>query len=243
MNLSIFFPAYNEESNIENTVRQALAVVRELEQVERFEMIIVDDGSTDRTGEIAGSLASEIPEVKVIYHKKNRGYGAALKTGFYESQYEWLVFTDSDGQFDFSEVGKFLERRNEGDLIIGYRIRRVDPFLRKVNALLWGLLPRLFFGLKVCDLNCGFKLIRKRVIGEIEPLESDGAFITAELLIKAKKRGFKISEVGVRHFPRTAGSQTGANIRVILKAFKDLLSLWRKLRANSPTLRVGKTKP
>ena len=229
MNLSIFFPAFNEQLNIESTVQKALDVAKGVKEIGKFEIIVVDDGSIDCTGEVAERLALEIPEVRVVHHERNRGYGAALKTGFYNSRYEWIVFADSDGQFDFSEVKKFLAKRNEGDLIIGYRIKRADPFFRKINAVLWGLLPRIFFGLRVRDLDCGFKLVKKRVIEEIEPLESDGAFVTTELLVKAKKRGFIISEVGVHHFPRSYGLQTGANIRVIFKAFKGLLSLWKKL--------------
>ena len=246
MNLSIFFPAYNEEKNIEATVRKALDVARDIEEVEKFEIIIVDDGSTDKTGEIADRLASEIPEVRVVHHQPNRGYGGALKTGLYESQYEWIVFTDSDGQFDFGEVTKFIEKTQRTshpagnspesdsfpcrpDLILGYRLRRADPLVRKLNSKLWGLLVRLLFGLKVQDRACGFKMIRKKVVETISHIESDGAFAEDELLIKAKQTGFRFTEVGVHHFPRKYGSQTGANIGVILKAFKDLFALWRKL--------------
>lgn len=255
MHLSIFFPAYNEEANIENTVRAALNVIRGLKEVEKFEIIIVNDGSVDDTGPITNRLSEEITEVKAIHHQKNRGYGGALKTGLYESQHEWIVFTDSDGQFDFSEVTKFIEKAQEKhhptrsargetfevgsektskvgesiDLILGYRLHRADPLPRKINSKLWGIMVRLLFGLKVQDRACGFKMIHKKVIETISHIESDGAFAEDELLIKAKQAGFEFAEVGVHHFPREHGSQTGANLKVIFKAFVDLFALWKKL--------------
>lgn len=143
MKLSVFFPAYNEGANIEKTVRQALAVARDLSEISEFEIIIVDDGSTDRTGEIADRLAADITEVRTVHHKPNRGYGGALKTGFANARFEWVCFTDSDGQFDFSEIKKFLAKKDEADLVLGYRLSRADSFLRRLYTWGWVLLPRL----------------------------------------------------------------------------------------------------
>jgi len=232
MNLSIFFPAYNEEGNIEKTVRGALKVLRGLDSIMEFEILIVDDGSTDRTGEIADRLATESPEVRAIHHSQNRGYGGALKTGLYSAQFEWIVFTDSDGQFDFSEVTEFIKLAEGGDapdLILGYRLDRADSLVRKLNSRLWAVLVRLLFGLRVRDRACGFKMIRRTVVEGIAPLESDGAVAEDELLIRAKRAGFTFAEVGVHHYPRAAGEPTGADPRVILRAFREIFSLWRHL--------------
>ncbi|MGB9706554.1 MAG: glycosyltransferase family 2 protein, partial [Microgenomates group bacterium] len=154
------------------------------------------------------------------------------KSGFYNSQYEWIAFTDADGQFDFSEITKFFEKQMQtnADLVIGYYLKRAVPFYRIWGSKLWELAVFLLFGLKVRDIDCGFKLLRKEVIDEIPRLEAErGPFISSELLIKAKKKGFKIVEVGVHHYPRKAGKATGASLKVILSGFKDLIRLKRKL--------------
>ncbi len=230
MNLPVFFPAYNEEKNIETTVRKALKAVRGLEEVENFEVIVVDDGSSDRTGEIADRLASEIPEVRVVHHKPNRGYGGALKTGFASSKFEWVAFADSDGQFDFGEIKEFLAKKDEADLVLGYRLGRADSLLRRLYTWGWYLLPRILFGLSVRDYSCGFKLIRKEVFDAVQPLVGEEKVTQIEMLVKAKRKGFRFAEVGAHHYPRTAGTQTGANLKVILKSLKDLLTLWRQLK-------------
>jgi len=228
--LSVFFPAYNEEKNIENTVTKAKSVLEEI--ADKWELIIVNDGSSDRTGEISEDLAKEDPRIRLITHPPNRGYGASLKSGFHNSRYPWIAFTDSDGQFDFSEIAKFIEtqRETKADLVIGYYLKRQVPFYRKVNTFVWELFVFLLFGLKVKDIDCGFKLVSKKVIDKIPKLESErGAFISSEFLIKAKKSGFKMVEIGAHHFPATRRG-TGANLNVIVKSFVDLFKLWKKLR-------------
>lgn len=229
--LSVFFPAYNEEKNIEATVRKAKDVL--LKIADKWEIIIVDDGSKDNTGKIGDALAKEDERIKVIHHSPNKGYGASLKSGFYSSKYSWIAFTDADGQFDFSEITKFIEKQEEtgADLVIGYYLSRQVPFYRKVNTFFWQLVVFALFGLKVRDIDCGFKLISKKVIEGIPHLESErGAFISSEFLIKANKKDFKIVEIGVHHYPRKAGKGTGANLDVIIKSFVDLFKLWKKLR-------------
>ena len=227
MKVSIFFPAYNEEGNIEKVVRRAVEVAERL--FENFEVLVINDGSTDRTGEIADGLSAKNPRIRVIHHSQNRGYGGALKSGLYNARYDWVCYTDADGQFDFSEITKFLPHTKEADLIIGFRQKRFDTLARTINSKLWGLLVFLLFGLRVKDRACGFKLIKKKVMETIPKLESDGAVTEDELLIKAKRAGFKFAEVGVSHYPRRAGRQTGANPKVILTAFKEIFKLWRKL--------------
>jgi len=230
MKLSVFFPAFNEEQSIETTVRRALGILRGLGKVEEFEIIVVNDGSTDRTGEIADRLASKISEVRAVHHQANRGYGGALKTGFKEAQFKWIAFTDSDGQFDFSEVTKFLDKTDEADLVLGYRLGRADSTLRCLCTWGWSLLARIIFGLSVRDYSCGFKLIKREVFEAVQPLVGEEKVTQIELLVKARRKGFKFAEIGVHHYPRLAGIQTGANSHVVLKSFHDLLALWRRLR-------------
>ena len=229
--LSVFFPTYNEEGTIRTTVENARKVL--LRIAEKWEITIVNDGSSDRTGEIAGRLSEKDKRIRVIDHAPNRGYGAALKSGFYNSQYSWIAFTDSDGQFDFSEVTIFIEKQREtgADLVIGYYKKRRVSFFKILTSRLWELTVFALFGLKARDIDCGFKLISKKVIDTIPKLESErGAFISSELLIKARRGGFKIVEIPVTHYPRIRGKGTGRKLNVIIKSFVDLLKLWKKLR-------------
>jgi len=199
-----------------------------------YEIIIVDDGSKDKTGEIADKLASENRKIKVVHHSPNRGYGAALKSGMYAARFPWVVLIDADGQFDFTEITKFFKRQKEtdADIVAGYYLKRGVPFYRILGSkLAWELPVFLIFKLKMRDIDCGFKLIRKSVIDKIPHLESErGPFITTEFLVKAQKAGFKIVEIGVHHYPDLAGGSTGASLKVILSAYKDLFRFWKKLR-------------
>lgn len=229
--LSVFLPTFNEEGNIEKTVRNAKIV---LEKVAcNWEIIIINDGSIDKTEEIATRLANEDKRIRVISHKENNGYGASLKSGFYNAKYPWIAFTDSDGQFDFSEILEFIEKQKEtnADLVIGYYKKRQVSKFKIITSRMWELAVMILFGLHVHDIDCGFKLVSKEVIDKIPKLESErGAFISSEFLIKAKKDGFKIVEIPVTHYPRTKGKGTGRNLSVIVKSFVDLFKLWKKLK-------------
>lgn len=229
--ISVFFPVFNEKDSLTETVNKAIGVLIKI--ADKWEIIIVNDGSKDGTLEIANKLSKEDKRIKVINHEENRGYGAAFKSGFYNSQYPWIAFTDADGQFDFSEISQFIEkqRQTNADLVIGYYLKRRVSFYRKINTFFWQVLVLILFGLKVRDIDCGFKLVSKKVIDRIPKLESErGAFISSEFLIKARKEGFKIVEIGIHHYPRIKGSGTGANLNVIIKSFVDLFRLWKKLR-------------
>lgn len=229
--LSLFFPAYNEEGNIKKTVLKAVPVIKKV--AKKWEIIIVNDGSKDKTKSIAEELAKKDKHIRVVDHKVNRGYGAAIKSGLYGSKYKWIVFTDSDGQFDLSEVGKFIEtqKKTKADLVIGYYKKRQVSSFKILTSKMWELVVFVLFGLKVRDIDCGFKLISKKVVDAVPGLEAErGAFISSEFLIKAKKKGFKIVEIPVRHYPRKTGSGTGRNLNVIIESFKDLFNLWLKLR-------------
>lgn len=229
--LSVFFPAYNEEGNAKASILNAKKVLEKT--VKTWEIIVVNDGSKDRTKEIAENLSKKDKRIRVISHEQNRGYGAAFKSGLYNSKYDWITFTDIDGQFDFSEIESFITKQEEtsADLVIGYyKKRRVSKF-KIITSRMWEFVVNVLFGLHVKDIDCGFKLISKKVIDTVPKLESErGAFISSEFLIKAKKAGFKIVEIPVTHYPRTTGKGTGRDIAVIIKSFVDLFRLWRKLR-------------
>lgn len=229
--LSVFFPAYNEEINIKQTVEKAARILPYIAR--QWEILVIDDGSTDQTPGIVKSLITNEKRIRLISHCPNRGYGAALKIGLNSSLYDLIAFTDADGQFDFSEITKFLETKEKtgADLVIGYYLSRKVSFYRILGSkLLWEPIIFLLFGLRVRDIDCGFKLIDKKVVDKIRDLESErGPFISSELLIKAKKAGFQIQEVGVHHYPRQAGRATGSNFKVILYGFRDLFKLWWKI--------------
>ncbi len=226
--ISVFFPAYNEEENLEKTVLDARKVLQKV--AERWEIIIVNDGSKDDTLKVAQGLKGKDGKIRIVDHKANKGYGGALKSGFKAAKYKWVAFADSDGQFKFSEITKLIEKIDEADLVLGYRISRADSVFRKLFTFAWALFPRIILGMKVKDYSCGFKLIKKKVFNDIQPLVGEEKVTQIEMLVKAQRMGFKFAEVGVHHYPRKHGSQTGANIKVVLKSISDLIELWKKLR-------------
>ncbi len=224
--ISAFFPAYNEEANIGALCLKTAAVLAKL--CSRYEVIAVNDGSKDRTAAVVEGLHKKKPQIRVVSHKVNSGYGAAVKTGFASAKMDWIFFTDGDGQFDVGEIARLLPLARDHDLVVGYRIKRADPAHRKLNAWAWGTLVRALFGLKgVRDIDCAFKLMRRDVFKKFK-LETTGAMISTELLVKAQKNGFRIVELGVHHYPRTAGVQTGAKLAVIARAFKELFRYYFK---------------
>lgn len=224
MRISCFFPMYNEEGNIESVVRQAVAVLEK--RTEEFEIIIVNDGSADRTRELAEKLARADRRIRVVNHPKNLGYGAALKSGFTACRYEIIFQADGDNQFDLAEIDRLLPFIKENDFVIGYRVERKDPFYRKAEANLYRFLLALLFGLNLKDANCAFKLFKKNIMDKIK-IETSGALINGEIFIKARALGYKkIKEVGVSHYPRKIGMQTGAKPGVLWNALLTILTLW-----------------
>jgi len=228
--LSYFFPAHNEAANLRGLVEEALATLPAL--ADTFEIIVVDDGSKDATPALADELAAAHPEVRAVHHPTNLGYGAALRSGFAAARHEVLAFTDGDRQFRVADLGRLIERYEAAgapDVVAGCRIKRADPLVRTVYARLYRLANRIFFGLKVRDVDCACKLFRRSALEGIR-VESGGAFFSAELLIKLGARGRRIAEVGVPHSPRTAGSPTGAKPQVVFRAVRDFwllrLRLW-----------------
>ncbi len=227
LSISVFFPCYNEEANVEQTTLAALRTVRRISS--DFEVIIVNDGSADRTGEIAERLSAEHAEVRVVHNNPNLGYGGALQRGFREATKSWVFYTDGDGQFDFEEIDRVLPPLEHYDIVSAYRLDRQDPFLRKVSAFCWTTLVNLVFGMRIRDMDCAFKIYPRRLFDQIE-LKSCSALIDAEILARAKRLGYTTGQVGVHHYPRAAGQQTGGDPRVILQAFKELFLLYRDIR-------------
>ena len=232
--LSYFFPVHNEEANLEELVAEALETLPTL--AETFEIIAVDDGSRDRTPQIADDLASRHPEiVRVIHHPTNYGYGAALRSGFAASRYDLVAFTDGDRQFKVADLGRLTARMaaaDHPDVVVGFRIERADPPVRVAYARAYRLANRIFFGLQVTDVDCACKLFRREALEGLR-VESGGAFFSAELLIKLHAAGRTIVETGVPHYPRTAGSATGAKPQVILRAVRDFWRLRLKMWVNA----------
>lgn len=189
-----------------------------------YEIIIIDDGSTDKTASIVKNYLKRNNRVKYIKHSANLGYGEAIKSGFLSSQKDLIFITDADLQFDLSEISRFYGKIENNNLVIGYRKNRADNFLRKFNSFLWGAFVRQLYGLRVKDINCAFKLMKKDVFKMIT-LNSSSAAISAELLVKAKNSGCRFCEIPVSHYPRKEGSASGANVLVILRALKELFSI------------------
>ena len=243
--LSYFFPAHNEEENVRELVAEALETLPLL--AESFEIIVVDDGSRDATGSIADELAAANPDVvRAVHHPTNLGYGAALLSGFQAARHELVAFTDGDRQFRVADLGRLTARLAEADApdaVVGYRIKRMDPLIRTVYARLYRFANRVWFGLKVRDVDCACKLFRREALEGIA-VESGGAFLSAELLIKLRAAGRSVVEVGVPHHSRTAGSPTGAKPSVIFRAVRDFwtlrLRMWsnreRALRRGTPVV-------
>jgi glycosyltransferase involved in cell wall biosynthesis len=224
--LSIFFPFWNEELNIEEVVTKARVVAEKV--AKEWEIIMIDDGSTDKTLEIATRLTKQDKRIQVISHQPNRGYGASLKEGFAHAKYKYIVFTDGDGQFDFSEIKSFIEEIGTADIVVGYRKKRQDRKIFK-RLLLMNLLKIwdwMLFGFHFKDIDCGFKMFTRRSLDAFMPLRSEGAMVTTEILVKATNKKLKIKQVGVTHYHRQHGAPTGANFPVIIRAVLESLILW-----------------
>lgn len=232
--ISAFFPAYNEEANVGAMVERLRTVLPTIS--DDYEIIVVNDGSQDRTAEIADGLAAADPHVRVVHHAQNRGYGGALKSGFAASRKAYVFFTDGDGQFDVAEIASLIPYVPEYDVVIGYRIDRAEGGLRRVNAGAWNWLVRRLFGIPSRDVDCAFKLFDRRVFDVVKP-EAEGAMISTEILARTVRAGFRVTEVGVHHFPRRHGTPTGANPLVIARAFYELFRLYRRITNEGPPRR------
>jgi len=225
--LSVFFPAYNEEKNITPLVKQSLDFLPQV--ANKFEIIVINDGSEDGTKAVANKLAQEFKQVKVVSHTKNRGYGAALKTGIKTSQMDWIFFTDADLQFDITELESFIPHTKKHPIILGYRANRAEGFSRARNAYLFKVFIDLLFRLHVKDIDCAFKLFRADTIQSLK-IDSNGAFTSSEILYKLKKNHITFKQLPVTHYTRRWGNSTGANWKVIAKAGYEATRLYLQLK-------------
>ena len=230
ISLSVVLPAHNEAENIQNTVESCIDYLER--NVSSFEVIVVNDGSSDNTKEIVEGLSSANSNVVLVNHEVNRGYGSALRSGFDAAKCEFIFFMDSDGQFNIVDLDRLLPLVSPDKVVIGYREDRADNFVRSLNAWMYAQYIRLMFGLNVIDMDCAFKVFPTEAYNDIVPIKSGGALFTAEFLIKLKRNGFMFEQVPVRHFPRQFGTQSGANIKVILRMFKESWKLRDELRSS-----------
>jgi glycosyltransferase involved in cell wall biosynthesis len=228
LRVSVVLPAFNEEANIRQAVDEVTAAADGL--FAEHEVLVVDDGSADATGRVAGSLAERDPRIRVLRHPQHLGYGEALRTGFLASTMEHVFMTDSDLQFDVREIALLLPYADRVDVVAGYRLNRCDPLMRRALGYAWNILIRALFYVPVRDIDCAFKLFDRRALEALE-LESVGAMINTELMVKLARRGASVVEVGVHHHPRRAGQARGANPRVIATALRELLLIRRRLAA------------
>jgi glycosyltransferase involved in cell wall biosynthesis len=234
--ISAVLPAYNEEQALAATVKDLRAV---LQRVGRpFEILIVNDGSRDGTGALADRLAAEDVAVRALHHAVNRGYGGALKTGFDSARGEWVFLMDADGQFDPAELPAFVAATSRADFIVGYRHPRADPGHRTLFAKTWAALTSVLLGVGVRDVDCAFKLMRRSYVSSLA-LEAHGAFLSAEMLGKARRIGARFEELPVRHLPRRTGTSTGGRLDVLLRALYEMVRLgWRvrRFRPKAPVV-------
>lgn len=230
--ISLVFPVFDEEANVGPLLESALALAPRL--ADEFELIVVDDGSRDRSAEVVRSIQRRDRRVRLLHHPQNRGYGAALRSGLRAARGDLVFFSDADLQFDLREIERLLAHADEFDIVAGFRSPRRDPFGRRVLAAGWGALVRALFGLRVRDIDCAFKVFRRPVLDALE-MASIGAFVNTEILVRARRAGFRIREVPVSHHPRPAGRATGASPRVIWRAIVELSTLYRELTRPAPS--------
>jgi len=241
--ISVFFPAYNEEENVEiciNNTRDFL-----LGLTDNFEIILVNDGSIDKTGKVADQLAKVYSRVRAIHHPSNKGYGAALKTGFSACSKDLIFYTDADNQFDINELNMFLNLIFDYDLILGYRAERKDPWMRLFYSRMYHIVINMIMHIKLKDADCSYKLFKKEVIDSMELL-SDTGFIDVEIIIKAVSNNFKFCEIPVTHFPRTRGTVSFEYFRLggfspvkpkaILDLVKDMIDVKKILKKSNSSL-------
>lgn len=231
--ISVIFPAYNEEMNIERAIMQAISVVKMY--FKDFEIIIVNDGSTDKTEKIVRKLQNSYSQIQLV-NQKNRGYGGALVSGFKKASKDWIFFTDADLQFNINQISQLLIHRTNFDFIFGYRIKRADNIARRIIEICLKVWDRLLFGLpfEIKDIDCAFKLMKRVSLISLGKINSEGAMISTELILKVLNSNYKIKQVGVNHFPRLEGKPKGFNIGVLYKAIKETVVL--KKTINKPSI-------
>jgi hypothetical protein len=224
MHLSVCLPAYNEAENIADCIDSARTILPEF--VEQYEIVVVDDGSRDATAEVVAECARRDARVRLVKHEKNKGYGGAVTSGMRAATGDWVMFTDSDGQFSFLDMPQLLCDLPQHDFMVGYRYKRADHTMRLVNAWAWGRLVRLMLGVKVRDLDCAYKVFPRAIVERLQ-MTATGACINAEIMAQLVHAGLEFKQMPVNHYPRHRGTPTGARLGVIAKAFRELPQLWQ----------------
>ena len=227
LDISAVLPAFNEAGNLEQSIGRVAKALAHYART--FEIVVVDDGSRDDTATLLDRLKTQYDELRVVRHPVNRGYGAALRSGFEAARLGWIFLIDADNQFDPEEVGRLTARAADADIVAGYRQHRRDPLSRRLNAWAFFTLVRMLFGPLGRDVNCAFKLMCRDLLAAMD-LHSEGALINTEILVLARQVHARVVEVAVSHYPRTSGRQTGANPRVVLRAFAELLAFRAGMR-------------
>lgn len=225
-NVSLFFPVYRDERTVRTVTEKALAVLQEI--ADQYEVIIIDDGSPDRAGEIADELASQYPTVSVVHHPRNLGYGAAIRTGLARCQYEWICFTDGDDEYDVNDLGKLIKLKDFYDLIITFRYVKAYAGDRQFISWVYNKTLRSLFRTQYRDISTGLRLIRKSLADQLE-CQSNSPFIGAEITIKAMLKGYRIGEVGIQTFPREFGKGASTSPANILATIRDMLEVYRTI--------------
>lgn len=221
ISITAFFPAYYDEGNIGKVVDKAVEVLESL-KLKDYEVIIIEDGSPDKTGEVADQLAGKYDKVRVIHHGKNMGYGATLKDGFLNAKMDYVFYSDGDNQFDLDELRKFVALLPFSDIVVGYRKHKQYSLYRKFTSLCYNYLLRLLFDIHYWDIDCAFKIFKTDLFKKIN-INSVDAFIDAEIMLKANLHDYTVTEVGVLHLPRLDGISTGARPSVIFRTIKEVL--------------------
>lgn len=231
--ITAFFPAYNDEATIGKIIQETNSILKEI--ADDYEIIVVDDGSKDRTKELCNELAEKNPRIRVIHHEHNRGYGGALKSGFANARKDLIFYTDGDGQYDVKELKKLAPFIQDADVVNGYKMKRQDPIYRKVLGRIYFWAAKILFKIRLKDIDCDFRLMRRSIFDNIE-LGSNSGVICVEMMKKIQDAGYRIKEVEIHHYPRVSGRSQFFRINHILRLFKELTRQWWRL----VILKIGK---
>jgi glycosyltransferase involved in cell wall biosynthesis len=238
-NVSIFFPVYRDEKTVQRVTEKSLRVLEEV--ANQYEVIIVDDGSPDRSGEIADELAKQYPQVSVIHHPSNLGYGAAIKSGLSQARYDWICFTDGDDEYDIYDLKKLLAVKDSYDLVITFRYVKIYSGDRQFISWVYNSVLRTLFKTHYRDISTGLRLIRKSLADQIE-CQSNSPFIGAEITIRSMLKGYRVGEVGIQTFPREFGKGASTSIPNIAATISDMMSVYRDIFSKNYDLPPNRTR-